>query len=83
MTLTKKAMILFDPQKYKKLEKEAKRRHTSVGELVREAVEVAILAKQEPAKQKRLAAARRLIFAEEKVPEWEEIEKIIARGHTE
>jgi len=81
MPLTKKAMILFDPQQYKKLEEEAKRRHTSVGELVRKAVEVAILSKQETLKQERLAAAHRFISAEEKIPEWEDIEKIIARGH--
>lgn len=81
MSLTKKAMILFDPQQYKKLEEEAKRRHTSVGELVRKAVEVAILSKQGSLRQERLAAAHRFISAEEKVPEWEEIERAIARGH--
>ncbi len=82
-TLTRKAMILFDPEQYRKLEEEARRRKSSVGTLVREAVEKAILAKSKVVSHdERIKAAERIVSAQEEIPEWEEIEKLIARGHT-
>lgn len=81
-TLTKKAMILFDPEQYRKLEQEARRRKSSVGQLVREAVEKFILASDKVSRYERIKAAERIVSAQEEVPEWEEIEKLIARGHT-
>ena len=81
-TFTKKAMILFDPEQYRKLEEEARRRKSSVGTLVREAVEKAILAKSMVSHDERIKAAERIVYAQEEIPEWEEIEKLIARGHT-
>ncbi len=81
-TLTKKAMILFDPEQYRKLEEEARRRKSSVGTLVREAVEKAILDKSKVSHEERIKAAERIVSAQEEIPEWEEVEKLIARGHT-
>ena len=80
-TLTRKAMILFDPEQYRKLEEEARRRKSSVGTLVREAVEKAVLAKSKITLDERIEAAERIVSAREEIPEWEEIEKLIARGH--
>ena len=81
-TLTRKAMILFDPEQYRKLEEEARRRKSSVGTLVREAVEKFILAKSKVSPDERVKAAERIVSAQEEISEWEEIEKLIARGHT-
>lgn len=81
MTLTKKAMILFDPDQYRKLEEKAKLRKTSVGALIREAVEHTILGEDEFSKKRRLEAAKRLVSVEEDLLSWEEIEKLIAQGH--
>lgn len=81
-TLTRKAMILFDPEQYRKLEEEARRRKSSVGTLVREAVEKAVLGKSKVTLDERIEAAERIVSAREEIPEWEEIEKLIARGHT-
>ncbi|MCL0060580.1 hypothetical protein M1O54_00405 [Dehalococcoidia bacterium] len=79
MALTKKVMVLFDPEQYHGLGKEAGRRGCSVGALIREAVNKEI-PKVEP-KEKKLEAANRLVSAEEEVPDWKEIESLIARGH--
>lgn len=72
--LTKKVMVLFEPEKYKKLEKYAFLHETSVGALIRESVEKVIL-KDDLSKEKRIKAAQRLVSAEEDMPEWEELEK--------
>ena len=81
-TLTKKAMILFDPEQYRKLEREARRRKSSVGQLVREAVEKFILASGKVSCDESIKAAERIVSAQEEITEWEEIEKLIGRGHT-
>ena len=39
MPLTKRVMILFDPERYHKLEEEARRRRCSIGSLIRETLE--------------------------------------------
>jgi len=81
MPLTKRVMILFDPERYQKLEEEAKQRHCSVGALIREAIEKRILEKGDASRSTKLKAAKRLISMEEDVPDWDEIEKLISRGH--
>lgn len=83
MPLTKKVMVLFDPRRYQKVEEEAKRRHSSVGALIREAVDKKILEQAEVAEDVRLDAARRIISGKEEIPEWQEIERLIARGHVD
>ena len=81
MPLTKRMMVLFDADRYQKLDEEAKRRHCSKGALIREAVEKEILQKGEASRSKRLEAAQRLISMEEDIPDWDEMEKLIAREH--
>ena len=82
MGLTKKVMVLFDPERHDRLEQEAKKRRCSKGALIREAVEKQILAgDDEASRNARLAAARRLISMKEDVADWEEMENLIARGH--
>ncbi|HEU65069.1 MAG TPA: ribbon-helix-helix protein, CopG family [Chloroflexi bacterium] len=81
MPLTKRVMVLFDADRYKKLDEEAKQRHCSKGALIREAVEKGILQKGEASKSERIEAARRLISMEEDIPDWDEMEKLIAREH--
>jgi hypothetical protein len=81
MPLTKRVMILFDPERYQKLEKEAKQRHCSIGALIRETVEKGILERGEASKNTRLEAAKCLTAMEEDAPDWDEVERLIARGH--
>jgi len=81
MPLTKRVMVLFDPGLYRELQKEAKERHCSKGALIREAVEKGILQRAEASKSKKLAAAKRLISMKEDIPDWDEVERSIARGH--
>lgn len=82
MALTKRVMVLFDPEQYRKLEEEASRRSCSVGSLIRQAVDKEI-SKEAGSKEQRMQAARRLVSAEEEMPEWQEIEKLIVQGHLE
>jgi len=81
MPLTKRVMILFDPERYQKLEEEAKQRRCSIGALIRETVEKGLLERSESSKGTKLEAAKHLVSMEEDVPGWDEIEKLIARGH--
>ena len=83
MPLTKKVMVLFDPERYQKVVGEAKRRGCSVGALIREGVDKGILEKAEVSKSTKLEAAARLVSREEEIPEWDRIEKVIAQGHCE
>jgi len=82
MPLTKRVMVLFDPERHQRLEKEAKHRNCSVGALIREAVAREVLEKGEISRNTKLEAAKQLISMEEDVPDWEEIEKFIAQGHS-
>ena len=81
MVLSKKVMILFDPDKYKKLELKARLYKKSVGALIRDTIEEAVLSDDKVSKKKRMEAAKRIVSADEKLVEWEEIEKLIAQGH--
>ncbi|TDA70006.1 MAG: hypothetical protein D9V47_03050 [Clostridia bacterium] len=81
MALAKKVMVLFDPQEYKRVERRAALKGISVGRFIREAVEKALAEEKEPPEAIRLAAARRLIEAQEPVIEWEELERRLERGH--
>ena len=81
MALTKRVMILFDAERYGKLEEEARQRHCSVGALIRETLENEVLRKAKASRSVRLRAARRLTSMEEGVPDWDKIERLIARGH--
>lgn len=81
MSLTKRVMILFDPGRYQELEEVAKQRHCSVGALIRETVEKGILERSAASRSAKLQAAKYLISMEEDVPDWDEIEKLVARGH--
>ncbi len=82
MALTKKVMILFDPDKYKKLEFKARLHNKSVGALIRDTMEEYDIPDDKISKKRRMEAARRIVSADEKPVEWKEIEKLIARGHT-
>ncbi|MCL0103976.1 hypothetical protein M1O51_05175 [Dehalococcoidia bacterium] len=79
MALTKKVMVLFDPEQYHRLGKEAGRRGCSVGALTREAVDKEI-PKLKP-KEKKLEATNRLVSAEEEIPDWKERGILIAQGY--
>ncbi len=81
MGLTKKVMVLFDPEEFKKVEKHARLKGISVAKLIRNAVEKMITEDAELEKKARLMAARRLVEAEEPVLEWDELERIQERGH--
>jgi Ribbon-helix-helix protein, copG family. len=81
MPLTKRVMVLFDPERYHRLKKEAKQRNSSVGALIREAVAKEVLEKGEVSRSTKLEAAKQLISMEEDVPDWKEIEKLITQGH--
>jgi len=81
MPLTKRVMILFDPERYQKLEEEARQRHCSIGALIRETLESGVLRKGEASRSTKLQAAKRLISMEEDVPDWDKVERLIARGH--
>ena len=81
MPLTRKVMILFDPERYQKVAAEARKRHSSIGALVREAVDREVFEESESSMSTKIEAAERLISMKEDVPDWDEVEKLIARGH--
>ncbi len=81
MALTKKVMILFDPEKYKVLKLKARMQKKSVGALVRDTIEKVVILDERDAKKEKMEAAKRIISAEEESVDWEEIEKLIAKGH--
>jgi hypothetical protein len=81
MALTKRVMILFDAERYRKLEEEARQRHCSVGALIRETLENEVLRKAKASRSAKLQAAKRLTSMEEDVPDWDRTERLIARGH--
>ena len=83
MSLTKKTVILFDPEQYKKLKIKAKLQGTSVGALIREAVDKMLMEKDKVSRKERIEAAQRIISGQEEVIEWQKLEELITRGHIE
>lgn len=81
MLLTKKAVILFNPDQYEKLKQKAKLRGTSVAALIREAAGRIILEEDESIREKKLSAAREIVAGEDDSMEWDQLENIVTRGH--
>ncbi len=81
MSLTKKVMVLFAPNRYQELERVAKEQRCSVGALIRDAVEKEILEKRTATERTRLKSASLLISMREEVSDWDKEEELIARGH--
>jgi len=79
MPLTKKAMVLFDEDQYKRIAKYAKGRHVSVGQAIRDAVDAVVLKKG--SSEERMKAALRLTTASEADVDWDEFERSIMKGH--
>jgi len=79
-TLTKKTQILFSEEQLELLKKIAKEKGTSMGALIREAVEKVYL---KEIKYQRLEIAKRLINMQLPVDEWEKMEKEITDGARE
>jgi len=80
VSLSKKVMILFRPDQLKRMKEEARRRGIPVAELVRQAVDRVLAEEGRTEKSARLAAARRLVAAEEPVMEWDELERVLEKG---
>jgi len=80
VSLSKKVMILFRPDQLKRMKEEARRRGIPVAELVRQAVDRVLAEGGRAEKNARLAAARRLVAAEEPVMEWDELERVLEKG---
>ena len=74
MARTKRAQILFEPEEYERLEDVARRRGTSVAELVRRAVGEKYLG--DPTKRRAAVAAIRGMSLP--LPDWPELEQEIA-----
>lgn len=72
MALKKRVEVLFEQDKYSYLEHLAKREKTSVGKLIREAVEKVYL---DADREKRREAVRRLTSANLDLGDWEDIKK--------
>lgn len=79
MPLTKKAMILFDEEQYKRVADFAKAHHTSVGEVIRNAVDAVVLKKGNA--EERMKAAMRLTSAQDADADWDEFERSLLKGH--
>jgi len=79
-TLTKKTQILFSEEQLELLKKIAGEKGTSMGALIREAVEKVYL---KGIKYQRREIAKRLINMQLPVDEWEKMEKEITGGARE
>ena len=79
MPLTKKAMVLFDEKQYKRIADFAKTHHISVGQAIRNAVDVVVLKKGNA--EERMKAAMRLTSAKDADADWDEFEKSVMKGH--
>ncbi|NPV29495.1 MAG: ribbon-helix-helix protein, CopG family [Firmicutes bacterium] len=79
--LTKKVMVLFDPEQYERVREEARQKGITVGALIRQAVARELARRELPGRKGRLEAARRLVGAQEEVLEWDELERLLERGH--
>lgn len=81
MGLTKKVIVLFEPEQYERIKRRARLQGVSVGNLIRQAVDNLLAQGWVPDKEERLKAARRLTEAQEEVLEWDELERLLERGH--
>ena len=79
MARTRRAQILFEPEEYASLEDAARRRGTSVSELVRRAVSERYLGNREA----RRAAVERIRAMSIPLPDWEELEEEIADARSD
>ena len=75
--LTRRVQVLFSPQQYARLETIAKAQGTSVGALIRQAVEKLYLQSD---KAERLQAVRRMAAMQLPVADWEQMERESMRG---
>lgn len=78
--LTKRAQILFSPEQYSKLHALSAQAHTSIGELVREAIDRAY---GPETLKKRIASAQKLINLNVSTCAWSKMEKQIIKGALE
>jgi hypothetical protein len=76
-TMTKKTTILFSPRLYRHIASEARRRRTSVGHLIRQAVARELLL---PDRKSRMEAVESLAAMDLPVDEWNEMKKEISEG---
>jgi hypothetical protein len=79
MPLTKKAMVLFDEKQYKRIEDFARKRHISVGQAIRDAVDAVVLKKG--GAEERMQAAVRLTSATDADADWDAFERSVMKGH--
>lgn len=79
MPLTKKTMVLFDEKQYKRIADFAKSRHTSVGQVIRDAVDAVVLKKG--SSEERMKAAMRLTSTTDADADWDEFERSAMKGH--
>jgi len=78
--LRKRVEILFEPTEYERLAAEAKRRHRSVGWMVREAVRDQYLA---PTREEKLRALDELLKLRIDLGTWEEAKELIEESYTD
>lgn len=76
MALNRRVEVLFEEGEYEALRREAERRGTSFGEIVRDAVRRAYLG---PSAEQRMAAIRRIVSRQIDIGTWEEVKPLIGR----
>lgn len=76
-TLTRRVQVMLSPQQYERLETLARSRGTSVGTLIRQALQEAYL---QPDETERLRAVRDLAALRLPVAGWEQMEQESMRG---
>lgn len=80
MPLTKKAMVLFDEEQYKRIAAFAKSRRISVGQAIRDAVDAVVL-KKGGSSEERMKAAMRLTSVTDADADWDKFERSVMKGH--
>jgi predicted DNA-binding protein len=76
-TLTRRVQVLLSPSQYERLQALARSHGTSIGALIRRAVEKFYLQPEEP---QRLQAAQGLAALQLPVADWEQMERESMRG---
>lgn len=77
--LTKRLELRLDEKRFKLLEEEAKRAHTSIAELIRRAVDKCYQPKNIRVKKK-LQAVKKMGEVNAPVSDWQEMEEEIVKG---